>query len=64
MKTSGLSQYKLYNKALDKTIIVKKGIKGMTLMERSKWAKMGYQIVESIKIDYDFYNFVKKTLDK
>ena len=64
MKTSGLSQYKLYNKTLDKTIIVKKGIKGMTLMESNKWAKMGYQIVESIKIDYDFYNFVKKTLDK
>ncbi len=64
MKTTGLSQYTLYNKTLDKTIIVKKGIKGMTIMERKKWAEMGYQIIESIKIDFDFYNFVKKTLDK
>ena len=64
MKATELSQYTLYNKKLNKTIIVKKGIKGMTLMDSSKWAKMGYQIIESIKIDYDFYNFVKKTLDK
>lgn len=64
MKATGLSQYKLYNKTTGATMIVKKGIKGMTLMEKNKLAKMGWQIVESIKIDYDFYNFIKKTLDK
>ena len=56
---NGLSFYKLHNKTTGQTTVVNKGVKGMTLTEKKHWRELGFEIVETIKMDYEFYKFLK-----
>lgn len=58
-KCNELSFYKLRNKTTGLTTVIQKGIKGMTIQEKIRWKELGYEVVETIKIDYEFYKFLK-----
>lgn len=56
---NALSFYKLRNKTTGMITVIQKGVKGMTLQEKIHWKELGYEVVETIKIDYEFYKFLK-----
>lgn len=53
-----LSFYKLRNKKTGVTLVEQKGVKGMSIQEKVYWKELGFEIIEIIKIDYEFYKFL------
>ena len=63
-KNNALSFYKLRNKKTGVTLVEQKGVKGMSIQEKVYWKDLGFEIVEIIKIDYEFYKFLKNLKKK